>query len=190
MLDRDILTLMMRASGQSVRSCRQLLPELMRIAPELYMRPGPDLRRKICPGVRPLLKRLRKAGIPTGLVTGNLSRIAWKKLERAGLDGYFRFGAFSEEGTTRSSLARLAIRHARRQRWISRDSVVSLIGDHPNDIIAARANGIRAVAVASGIPTREELAEHLPDILVNNMRELTVGTLCERPRRMSATLEA
>ena len=42
----------------------------------------PDLQKKVCPGVRRVLAGLERRGVPTGLVTGNLTRIAWKKMER------------------------------------------------------------------------------------------------------------
>ena len=46
-----------------------------------------------------LLYKLSRRGIPTGLVTGNLTRIGWKKMERAGLRRYLRFGAFAERAS-------------------------------------------------------------------------------------------
>ena len=73
------------------------------------------------------------------LVTGNLARIGWKKMERAGLKGYFRFGAFAGMAPTRAALARLAIRRARAEGWIARDARIALIGDAPSDILAAKA---------------------------------------------------
>ena len=71
-------------------------------------------RRKVCPGVRDLLRRLTARGVVIGLVTGNLSRIGWRKMERAGLRPYFRFGAFAEMARDRAGLVRIAIRRARR----------------------------------------------------------------------------
>jgi len=49
---------------------------------------------------------------------------------------------------------------------------VALIGDHPNDIAAARANGFLSVAVATGVVPLEELRPHEPDFLVQDLREL------------------
>jgi phosphoglycolate phosphatase-like HAD superfamily hydrolase len=124
-----------------------------------------------------LLYKLWRRGIPTGLVTGNLTRIGWKKMERAGLKRYLRFGAFAELAKDRAGLVEIAIRHARRERWIDRNSPIALIGDHPNDIRAARANGVRAVAVGTGVIGVEELMKHSPDILVPDMRSLTLEAL-------------
>jgi phosphoglycolate phosphatase-like HAD superfamily hydrolase len=127
--------------------------------------------------VRALLYRLHRRGVVTGLVTGNLTRIGWKKMEHAGIRHYFRFGAFAELARDRAGLVRLAVRQARRQGWITRESPVSLIGDHPNDVKAARANNVRSIAVATGLCPIEELAEHNPDFLVPDLRSLRLETL-------------
>ena len=177
MLDRDILTAMLQRAGVSSASIRRQMPELVTTAQSLYVRRCPDLRRKVCPGARMLLYRLSRRGVPTGLVTGNLTRIGWRKMERAGLRRYLRFGAFAERASSRAGLVRIAVRHARRQGWISRHAPVALIGDHPNDILAARANGVRAIAVATGLSDARELAYHSPDLLVNDLRELSLEML-------------
>ncbi len=172
MLDRDILTAMLRQAGESAALARRHMPDLVSRAQHIYTRSCPDLRRRVCPGARGLLYRLHRRGIPTGLVTGNLTRIGWKKMERAGLKQYLWFGSFAETAKDRAGLARQAIREARRQGWIGRDSKISLIGDHPNDIRAAKANGIQSIAVGTGVVSREELALHSPDILVPDLQSL------------------
>ena len=177
MLDPDILTRMMTDGGESAAFVRRHLPAIMRRAQAIYVRRCPDLRRKTCPGVRRILYRLERRGIPVGLVTGNLTRIGWKKMERAGLRPYFRFGAFAETAPDRAALARNAIEHARRQNWVVGDARISLIGDAPSDILAARANGIQAIAVHTGISTREELAALEPDVLLEDLRRLRIGML-------------
>jgi phosphoglycolate phosphatase-like HAD superfamily hydrolase len=177
MLDPDILTRMMQDGGASRAAIRSHLPAIMRRAQSLYVRRCPNLQRKTCPGVRRLLSSLNRRKIPMGLVTGNLTRIGWKKMERAKLRHYFRFGIFAEMAGDRSSLARMAIQHARQRCWIDGQARVSLIGDAPSDIIAARANGARAIAVHTGISTREELAALEPDILLEDLRALKVEML-------------
>ena len=177
MLDPDILTRMMRDAGESAAFVRRHLPSIMRRAQAIYVRRCPNLRRKTCPGVRRILYGLERRGVPVGLVTGNLTRIGWKKIECAGLRRYFRFGAFAETAPDRAALARNAVEHARRRRWIDGDARISLIGDAPSDILAARANGIQAIAVHTGISTREELAALEPDVLLEDLRGLRIGML-------------
>ena len=127
---------------------------------------------KHCPGVVPVLERLTRRGVLLGLVTGNLTRIGWRKLERAGLRGYFRFGAFGEMAKNRAGLAKLAIRRSARRGWIDRGAPVSLVGDAPADIQAARANRIRAISVKPGSRPVEELETVQPDFLLRDLREL------------------
>jgi phosphoglycolate phosphatase-like HAD superfamily hydrolase len=119
-----------------------------------------------------VLERLTRRGLLLGLVTGNLTRIGWRKLERAGLRHYFRLGAFGEMAKTRAHLARLAIREARAKGWIARGVPISLIGDAPQDIEAARANGVRAISVRTGISRVEDLEKMRPDLLLRNLLDL------------------
>ena len=172
MLDPVIVTVMLRTAGVPHRDIRAAMPEVLRAAERYYLRVCPDITDKHCPGVVPVLERLKRRGVLLGLVTGNLTRIGWRKLERAGLRSYFRFGAFGEMATNRTGLARLAIREARNRGWIDRNAAVSLIGDAPQDIQAARANRIRAISVKTGITPVEELEVLQPDLLLRDLREL------------------
>jgi len=177
MLDRDILATMMTRAGMKPGAIKKAMPDVIKHAQSIYVRASPDLARKVCPGVRRMLARLHRRGVVIGLVTGNLSRIGWRKMERAGLRPYFRFGAFAELAKDRAGLVRFAIRHARREGWIGRDSHISLIGDHPNDVRAAQANGIQSIAVATGLADFGELQAHSPDIVVPDLRSLPLEML-------------
>ncbi len=172
MLDPDILAIMMRRAGASRARIREAMPEVWRAAERFYLRVCPALHDKHCPGVAPVLEKLTRRGALLALVTGNLTRIGWRKLERAGLKEFFRFGAFGEMARTRSGLARLAIREARGRGWIARGAPISLVGDAPADIQAARANRIRAISVQTGITPVEELVAETPDILLRDLRAL------------------
>jgi phosphoglycolate phosphatase len=177
MLDGDILTKMLSNAGASRTMINKNMPSMMEHAQRIYTRRCPDLRKKVCPGARMLLYRLHRRGVPTGLVTGNLTSIGWKKMESAGLRQYLRFGAFAEMANDRAGLVRIAVRHAKKQGWIDSKSRISLIGDHPNDIKAAKANGVRSISVATGLVGEEELAQHSPDVLVPDLRSLSMEEL-------------
>lgn len=172
MLDPVILSIMMERAGASRTLIRQSLTAICRSAEAHYQRHVPDLTTKTCPGARAALDMLAKRGVVLGLVTGNLTRIGWRKLNRAGLRDYFRFGAFGEKAPTRSGLAKLAVREARRRGWIDRATPIALIGDAPADIIAAKDNGLKSIAVHTGISTADELRAHAPDILLEDLRRL------------------
>lgn len=177
MLDLDIIRLMLANAGVPSAEAEEHMDAIVDAAESIYVRSAPDLRPRVCPGVRLALRRLTQAGIPLGLVTGNLTAIGWRKLQQAGLLGYFRFGSFGEQAGTRADLVALALRRARRSGWVDGATRVSLIGDHPNDIRAAKLNGIRSIAVASGLSSRRELAAHDPDVLLPDLRCLNLAAV-------------
>lgn len=180
MLDPDILTIMLRNAGIPRDRARRDLPAIQAAAERYYLRVCPALHDKHCPGVATVLERLQRRGILLALVTGNLRRIGWRKLERAGLRDYFRFGAFGEMARTRAGLAKMAIRQARASGWIDRNTSISLIGDAPADIIAARVNRIRSISVKTGITPPQELEALAPDYLLKDLRELRLR-MVEQP---------
>ena len=161
MLDPDILRLMMDAAGVSGD-----MAAIVAAAQAIYDEIVPaSLEDKVCPGVWDLLERLHGNTV-LALVTGNLTRIGRRKLERAGIGHYFVFGAFGEMAPTRGGLARLAIEHVRT------DGPVTLIGDAPQDVIAARENGIRSIAVRTGVTPPGELEACGPDYILDDLTHL------------------
>jgi phosphoglycolate phosphatase-like HAD superfamily hydrolase len=166
MLDPDILRLMMDAAGVSGD-----MGVIVAAAQEIYDDIVPsNLRDKVCPGVLDLLERLR-GNTSLALVTGNLSRIGRRKLERAGIGHFFPFGAFGEMAPTRGGLARLAIEH------IGAEGPITLIGDAPQDVLAARENGIRSIAVRTGVTPPGELEACEPDYILDDLTQLLADHL-------------
>ena len=169
MLDPNIIRLMLLAAGIDGD-----MPRIIDAAQHVYDATVPDdLRDKTCPGVVELLDRLRQNCV-LALVTGNLTRIGWRKLQRAGLDGYFRFGAFGEMAATRGGLARLAIERARREGPIGR---IALVGDAPQDVRAAQENGIRSIAVRTGVTPAGELEACGPDCIYDDLTRFDLSII-------------
>jgi phosphoglycolate phosphatase len=178
MLDRDLIANVLRKVGHSERRIRMALRQIMAECQACYLATCTlDLKSNVCMGVPEFLAQLKARGAVLGLVTGNLSQIGWRKIELAGLGAYFSVGAFAEDGTTRTRLAQVAARRARKQGMIGTNSSISLIGDHANDVEAAKRNGFRAVAVATGITSLEELRAAEPDILVPDLTHLDPSKL-------------
>ena len=133
---------------------------------------------RIFPGVKELLARLSgREDVLVGLLTGNVRRGAMLKLDRFKLGEYFRFGAFGDEHEDRGQLARIALEKAERilGRPV-RGEEATVIGDTPRDVACARAIGARAVIVATGLVSREELLDAKPDILLESFADVE-GTL-------------
>jgi phosphoglycolate phosphatase-like HAD superfamily hydrolase len=173
MLDRDLIGAMMRTAGASEFKIRSALRSVMAECQRAYLQNcATDLRDRICTGIVEFVRLVHCHGAVLGVVSGNLSEIGWKKLELAGLREFFSIGAFAEHATTRSRLALLARRQAVRAGIVERAARISLIGDHTNDIAAAKANGFLSIAVATGLTPYEQLRAAAPDILVRDVSEL------------------
>ena len=99
-----------------------------------------------------------------GLLTGNIEIGAGAKLRAVGIDpGRFTVCAFGSDHEVRGELPAIAQRRAREQLglYVEGDAIV-IIGDTPADIDCARPIGARAIAVATGRYSVEELAAHAP----------------------------
>jgi phosphoglycolate phosphatase len=125
---------------------------------------------KVLPGVVELLQRL--SGQPdfcVGLVTGNLEKGAYIKLENAGLNGYFRFGGYGSDSEDRTVLTRIGIR--RGTQLVAPQTVENsfVIGDTPLDILHGHAAGADVIAVASAKYSMEELQAESPDLLIPDL---------------------
>lgn len=130
-------------------------------------------RGRLLPGIDRLMERLKDHHAVLGLLTGNIARGAWTKVASYGLEGVFEFGAFGDDHHDRNELGPVAM--ARAAAFSGREfapNLVFIIGDTPKDIRCARACGAWAVAVATGRFSREELAEHEPDLLFDSLEDI------------------
>lgn len=178
-LDRDLITLMLGATGWPKSRVTPLLADITMACHVWYEGSCPEtLRDRVCPGLPRLLEELRENGVLLGVVSGNLRRIGQRKLELAGLWPYFSVSGFSEDGETRAELARTAAERAKAEHPTVDFTRISLIGDHLNDVIAAKANGFQSVAVATGMSTADELIALSPDVLLPNLEHAHRAMFC------------
>jgi len=116
-------------------------------------------------GVVPLLDALdQRKDVVLGLLTGNVEPGARIKLTAAGIDpDRFRVNAFGSDHEHRPELPAIAQRRAGETLGldIAGDRLV-VIGDTPADIECGRSLGARAIGVASGHYTVEQLQSHKP----------------------------
>ncbi len=122
----------------------------------------PRTRISVMPGVHPELARLEEEpDVVLGLLTGNLARGAALKLAAAGLaPDRFRVGAYGSDSGRRPDLPAIAASRAEAimGRVPSGDEVV-IIGDTPADVACGAGICARAVAVATGSYSVDELVE-------------------------------
>jgi phosphoglycolate phosphatase-like HAD superfamily hydrolase len=121
------------------------------------------------PGVTALLESSFASGVALGLLTGNLRRGAETKLASKDLWRYFPFGAFADDCEDRNLLGPFALRRARAHHGVDfAPANTWVIGDTPHDVICARAFGARAIAVATGRHTVDQLQIENPDAVFND----------------------
>jgi phosphoglycolate phosphatase-like HAD superfamily hydrolase len=135
----------------------------------VYLRKD-QLSVNVLPGVIPLLRYLRARKAVLGITTGNFRVVGEIKLQACRLDSYFDFFAFSDGCEYRHQVVGHAIAEARKRS--GRSSAICLIGDTPDDVLAARHHGLGSIAVASGIYSQDDLQQAKPDWLVSSLQQL------------------
>lgn len=139
----------------------------------------------VYPGIRELLDALEaRDDTVLGLLTGNLREGAHAKLRAAGIDpGRFRIGAFGSDHEHRPELPAVARQRAQAELGIDLEGEhLVIIGDTPADIECGRALGVRAIGVATGSYSVEELLRHAPHAVFE--------TLADTERVVSAIIDA
>jgi phosphoglycolate phosphatase-like HAD superfamily hydrolase len=125
---------------------------------------------KVLPGVDFLLDTLQSKGISLGLLTGNIERGAWDKLEHYGLSDYFAFGAFGDDHHDRNKLGPIALERAMKTmetEFLPEHTMV--IGDTPKDIACGKAMGATTLAVSTGGFSIAELVAYGADYAVEDL---------------------
>jgi phosphoglycolate phosphatase len=140
---------------------------------------------RLMPAVHEALDFLAAAGgVCLALATGNVRAAAQVKLDRAGLWERFAVGGFGCDSADRAALVARAIDRAREHTGVDhdRDEIV-VVGDTERDVDAARACGVRVIAVATGSVGREALAAEQPDAVFDTLAELPAWHRREHDRR-------
>lgn len=198
MTDSAIARRELRAVGVSDDEITQGLAAFCSAAAEAYERLAPDdLSAYHTPYALETLDWLLAHGVTLGLVTGNIERIAWRKLSAARLADRFTqrpvsssrpdvnevsipwIGGFGDQAEDRAALPPLALARATRLTKRApqpRDTWV--IGDTPADISCGATHGLRAIAVATGpVHSLDELRACGPDAALRDLSELPAAIL-------------
>jgi phosphoglycolate phosphatase-like HAD superfamily hydrolase len=151
-------------------------PEHLERLVEGYLSRLPDYLHRhqgtVLPGIADLLETLsQRQDVALGLLTGNLRAGARVKLGHFGLFDFFAFGGFGDHHWDRDDVAREALAAVRDRFLDVAAENVWVIGDTPLDVRCARAIGARAVAVATGWHSLDELAACQPDLLLRDLSD-------------------
>lgn len=126
------------------------------------------------PGVPELLDTLEmRDDVLLGLLTGNVRAGAHAKLSAVGIDpARFRVGAFGSDHPVRAELP--AIARARASRLLGQElpgEALVVVGDTPADLTCGRGVSARAVGVATGRYTTDQLEAFEPAALFPDFRD-------------------
>ena len=165
--DRQIVRDLMRHEGFSDEDIDAQMDELLdayvgRLKIELASGTRSVL---VLDGVVELLDELDKQErVVVGLLTGNIQQGARAKLTAAGIDpARFRVNAFGSDNELRPELPAVAQRRASELLGVDiAGNRVVVIGDTPADIECGEAIGARAIGVATGRYSVEQLAAYNP----------------------------
>lgn len=165
--DKQIVRDVMRMEGHSDEHIDSRMEELIEVYLEGLRTGASSGNFKVRPldGVVEILDALEaRDDVILGLLTGNVEPGARIKLEAAGIDpDRFRVNAFGSDHEHRPELPAIARRRAGEQLGLdlAGDRLV-VIGDTPADIECGRSLGAKAIGVASGHYTVEQLLAHNP----------------------------
>jgi phosphoglycolate phosphatase-like HAD superfamily hydrolase len=159
--DPGIMRAVLRRAGLNDTAIDAHMPQIVAQMCAEVQRNQEQLRPELCPSIPELISRLRARGKVLGAASGNLETVGWLKLEKAGLRPMFAFGSFSFPRESRADIFRHGVELARQH--LGPQASVTVVGDTPSDIDAARAVDLPVIALATGIFSFAELRAHDPD---------------------------
>lgn len=119
---------------------------------------------------------LKSSHVHIGLVTGNIEKNAWLKLQSADFDKPFTVGGFGDNVEDRGDLVLEAITKSEDHFGVSfQKTDIIVIGDTIHDIASAKKAGVVSVGVATGMTESfGELVAAGGDIVVHTLTDMPV----------------
>jgi phosphoglycolate phosphatase len=159
--DIGILRAVLQRAGLRDRAIDKHMPQIVaRMCAEVQQN-HEQMNPELCPSILDLINYLQAQGKLLGAASGNLETVGWLKLEKAGLRPMFTFASFSFPRELRAEIFQHGIDLALRR--LGEHASVTVIGDTPSDIEAARTVGAPVIALATGIYSFAQLQAHDPD---------------------------
>jgi phosphoglycolate phosphatase-like HAD superfamily hydrolase len=159
--DIGILRAVLHRAGMNDAAIDKHMPQIVAQMTAEVRRNRERLNPELCPSILELIAHLQTRGKLLGAASGNLETVGWLKLEKAGIRQMFAFGSFSFPRESRADIFRHGIDMAHES--LGRQATVTVVGDTPADIQAARAVGVPVIILATGIYSFSELKACGPD---------------------------
>ncbi len=171
--DPQILHDILTANGLDADQATEVLPDVIEVYAETFANTFMPERITILEGIIDLIHQLAELDhVQLALLTGNVQKTAYIKVDALGLAGYFPFGAFGSDHADRYQLPRVALKRARDHNGQTyREKNVVIIGDTKHDILCGRDLNVFSVAVSTGHYRTEELEIHRPDLLLPHLKD-------------------
>ena len=167
--DKLILQEILTLGGLTAEEIQKNFQNCLDFMTDYYLKNVQNENIRVLDGTAELLEELQRKNVLLGLVTGNLEPIAYAKLGRVGLDGYFSFGGFGSDNADRSLMVKKALIIAKNQLGFNGDKIF-VIGDTPRDVEAAQAYNLKTIAVATGMYSTQELRDCGADYVIENFK--------------------
>jgi phosphoglycolate phosphatase-like HAD superfamily hydrolase len=168
MVDPQICRLLLSDVGLSESAADRHLRRVIERVGQIYM--AMEKHPVLNDGVGELLKTLSVSSRhKLGVLTGNLSVVGEEKLRITGIRAYFDETFYSDGYFERRDLVREAVDACVTKYRLRGKGSVTIIGDTPRDVEAAKSSGAKAIAVATGFFSESELASAGPDAVFRDL---------------------
>jgi phosphoglycolate phosphatase-like HAD superfamily hydrolase len=172
MTDQQIIIRVLKKHGLDEQTIKSKIKDCMKVMVDFFNEIVKTDEIIVLDGVPELLNELNKHNVLMGLVTGNLEPIARSKLEKVGLNHYFKIGGFGNEAINRVNLVKLAIKRAEENFGFKFNNNVFLFGDAPQDMRAGREASVKTIGVTTGTYSKEQLENAGADFILENLKDI------------------
>ena len=123
------------------------------------------------PHAREVLLLLKNQGMKIGIATGRMSRGdgKWRELKNLNIDSFV--DTVVTAGETKPKPDPASLIKCAEELDLSLDECV-FVGDSRADVIAGKSAGVKIIAVPTGVASRDQLAEEMPDFMLDTLSQL------------------
>jgi len=124
------------------------------------------------PHAKEVLFSLKEQGMKIGIATGRMSKGdgKWRELKNLKIDSFV--DAVVTAGETKPKPDPASLIQCVQELGLTIDECV-FVGDSRADVIAGRRAGIQIIALTTGVASREQLLEEMPNYLLDSLSQLT-----------------